>query len=303
VTFLSIASTPVSYRLLFTAYQPKVYHATGTVAFWTQPIGTSIDFMRATFRTAIETGDLTFACYGMNQAVTCLLLRSDPLDAVWRESQMALDFTCVLLLFRGDEPRIVAEATTGDANIEVTLRNSAVTPAELIESVLHTALRTRESVILDDASARIPFSADEYVRQKHARSVLCLPLVKQRKLVGALYLENNLTPRVFTSAKLAVLTLLASQSAISLEYVRLYEELQRENSERKRAEQELRRSDSYLSEAQRLSHTGSVGWRPSSREIYWSEETFRIFEFDPATTEPTVDLMMRQRSHPEDVAA
>jgi PAS domain S-box-containing protein len=208
----------------------------------------------------------------------------------------------VLILFRGDEPRIVAEATTGDANIEVKLRNSAVTPTELIESVLHTALRTRESVILDDASARIPFSADGYVRQKHARSVLCLPLIKQGKLVGALYLENNLTPRVFTQAKLAVLTLLASQSAISLEYVRLYDELQHENSERKRAEQELRRSDSYLSEAQRLSHTGSFGWRPSSGEIYWSEETFRIFEYDPTTTEPTVDLMMRQRIHPEDVA-
>src|SRR5258705_550874 len=49
----------------FIANQPKVYHATGTVAFWTQPSGTAIDFMRATYRSAMETGDLTFACYGM----------------------------------------------------------------------------------------------------------------------------------------------------------------------------------------------------------------------------------------------
>src|SRR3989442_4075162 len=76
----------------FIANQPKVYHATGTVSFWTQPIGTAIDFMRRTFRTAIETGDLTFACYGMYQVVTGLLLRNDPLDAAWRESEMALDF-------------------------------------------------------------------------------------------------------------------------------------------------------------------------------------------------------------------
>src|SRR2546429_9572567 len=48
--------------------------------------------MRAAFRTAIETGDLTFACYGIFQSVTGLLLRNDPLDAVWRESEMALDF-------------------------------------------------------------------------------------------------------------------------------------------------------------------------------------------------------------------
>src|SRR6202162_1432190 len=76
----------------FIAYQAKVYHARGTVAFWTQPIGTAIDFMRATFRTAIETGDLTFASYGMFQSVTGLLLRNDPLDAVWRESEIGLDF-------------------------------------------------------------------------------------------------------------------------------------------------------------------------------------------------------------------
>ena len=76
----------------FIAYQAKVYYAMGTVAFWTQPIASAIDFSRATFRAAIETGDLTFACYGMYQSVTGLLLRNDPLDAVWRESEMALDF-------------------------------------------------------------------------------------------------------------------------------------------------------------------------------------------------------------------
>ena len=70
----------------------KIYFAMGMVAVWTQPIATAIDFMRAAFRAAIETGDLTFACYGMFQSVTGLLLRNDPLDAVWRESEMALDF-------------------------------------------------------------------------------------------------------------------------------------------------------------------------------------------------------------------
>jgi signal transduction histidine kinase len=183
----------------------------------------------------------------------------------------------------------------------VTLRDSAVAPTELIESVLHTAARTRESVILDDASARIPFSADKYVSQQHARSVLCVPLVKQAKLVGALYLENNLAPHVFTLAKLAVLQMLATQAAISLENVRLYDELRRENSERRRAEEGLRRSEAYLSEAQRLSHTGTFAWRPSSGEIYWTEETFRIFEYDPAGT-PTLELLQR-RIHPDDMTA
>jgi signal transduction histidine kinase len=192
----------------------------------------------------------------------------------------------LLILITANEPRIAAEARTGGSNIEVTLRNAAVTSAELSESVLHTAVHTQDSVILDDASAQTPFSADEYVREKHARSVLCLPLVKQAKLVGALYLENDLAPRVFTSAKLAVLKLLASQAAISLENVQLYDE--------------LRRSEAYLSEAQRLSHTGTFGWKASSGEIYWSEESFRIFEYDPAST-PTLELLAL-RVHPDDVA-
>ena len=48
----------------FIANQPKVYHATGTVSFWTQPSGAAIDFMRATFRAAVETGDLSLSVVG-----------------------------------------------------------------------------------------------------------------------------------------------------------------------------------------------------------------------------------------------
>jgi PAS domain S-box-containing protein len=131
----------------------------------------------------------------------------------------------LLILFPGDEPRIAAEATTGRGQVEVTLRHTAASPAELPESMLHYVIRTRESVILDDALAQNPFSADEYICQKHARSLLCLPLVKQTKLIGVLYIENNLASHVFTPARLSVLELLASQAAISLENARLYNDL------------------------------------------------------------------------------
>ena len=131
----------------------------------------------------------------------------------------------LLILFEGDEPRIEAEATTGRGRVEVTLRQTAVSPAELPESVLRYVIRTRESVILDDALAQNPFSADEYICQKHARSVLCLPLVKQAKLIGVLYLENKLASHVFTPARISLLELLASQAAISLENARLYSDL------------------------------------------------------------------------------
>jgi PAS domain S-box-containing protein len=132
----------------------------------------------------------------------------------------------LLILFAGDEPRITAEAKTGPSQVEVTLRKAAASPVELPESLLHYVIRIGETVIIDDALSKNPFSADEYICRKHVRSILCLPLVKQAKLIGALYLENNLASHVFTRDRIAVLELLASQAAISLENARLYNDLQ-----------------------------------------------------------------------------
>jgi signal transduction histidine kinase/CheY-like chemotaxis protein len=72
----------------------------------------------------------------------------------------------------------------------------------------------------------------------------------------------------------------------------------RERAERKKAEEAFRRSETYLAEAQRLSRTGSFGWDPASGKIYWSDETYRIFECEP-TIEPTVQLVL-DRTHPDD---
>src|ERR1700722_18860041 len=78
------------------------------------------------------------------------------------------------------------------------------------------------------------------------------------------------------------------------------DELVQANAELQDTQAALRSREAYLAQAQRLSQTGSFGWRPSSGEILWSEETFRIFQYDP-TTKPTVELVL-QRVHPEDVA-
>jgi PAS domain S-box-containing protein len=149
----------------------------------------------------------------------------------------------LLILPCGDEQRIEAEATTDRDSVAVQLRQAAPTSAELPESVLRYVLRTEQSVIVDDASADDRFSGDEYVRRNGSRSVLCLPLSKQGQLIGVLYLENHLTSHVFTPARIAVLKLLASQAAISLENARLYSQLRQENIERARAEEELRKSE------------------------------------------------------------
>src|SRR5690606_22998238 len=112
--------------------------------------------------------------------------------------------------------------------------------AALPRSILNYVRRSHDRVLLDDAAAGHPFSEDEALAQRRPRSVLCLPIVRQARLIGLLYLENKLVAGAFTPGRLSVLELLASQSAISLENAMLYAELEQENVERRRAEQALR---------------------------------------------------------------
>jgi transcriptional regulator with GAF, ATPase, and Fis domain len=190
----------------------------------------------------------------------------------------------LLILLRGEQMQIEAEAATDRDTTAVRLLSKVPTSSELPDSVFQYVLRTKEGVIIDDASAQNQFSADPYFVRTRARSILCLPLLKQATLTGVLYLENSLASHVFTPAQIGVLKLLASQAAISLENAHLYSDLDQ--------------AQAYLSEAQRLSQTGSVGWAPSSGELFWSSETYRIFDYDPAI-KPTLEMIL-QRVHPED---
>ncbi|MDB5861132.1 MAG: histidine kinase [Ramlibacter sp.] len=131
----------------------------------------------------------------------------------------------LLILPREDEYRIEAEATTRAGTVEVHLRQANITAADLSESVFRYVLRTKEAVLLHDGSRENSFPADDYIRQHGARSLVCLPILKQARLMGMLYLENKLTAHAFTPARMAVLKLLASEAAISIENARLYRDL------------------------------------------------------------------------------
>jgi PAS domain S-box-containing protein len=132
----------------------------------------------------------------------------------------------LLILPAEDDHSIQAEAKATGDQVEVALDQKLITGITCPESVVRYVIRTHESVILDDASRPNLFSEDDYLRGRRAKSILCLPLIKQGRLTGLLYLENTLTSHAFAPDRIAILELLAAQAAISLENTRLYSDLQ-----------------------------------------------------------------------------
>ncbi|MDB4964703.1 MAG: Signal transduction histidine kinase CheA [Myxococcales bacterium] len=205
----------------------------------------------------------------------------------------------ILFVPSPDGLQCLAEAVTGQSGIEVRMPTPTDEPPAVAQSVLRYVERTRQTVLLDDAARTSAYSTDPHIVARQSQSILCMPLVKRGELEGVLYLENNLAPGVFTPRRTAVLRLVVSQAAISLENARLYTNLQQENDARKRTEEALRRSEAFLAKAQRLSLTGSFGWNLKTGEIVWSDETYRIFAYERDTT-PTLERFF-QLIHPEDI--
>ncbi|BAE50270.1 Predicted ATPase [Paramagnetospirillum magneticum AMB-1] len=131
-------------------------------------------------------------------------------------------------------PTVVAQARIGDGAVSVESQRRVPNGADLPEKVLNYVHRAWKRVLLDDALQDNDFSSDPYLRAGKVRSVLCLPMVKQSRLIGLLYLENSHVSHVFTADRVAVLDLLASQAAISLENALLYEDLQRHRDDLER---------------------------------------------------------------------
>jgi PAS domain-containing protein len=115
-------------------------------------------------------------------------------------------------------------------------------------------------------------------------------------------LEVAELPRLilFSIAALFIAFLSSAQRAAAQSLRRSRDDLLGSLAHQKQIEGELRRSEMYLAEAKRLSQTGSFGWSVSSGEIFWSEESFRIFGYDKASS-VTLDMVL-QRVHPEDRA-
>jgi len=160
----------------------------------------------------------------------------------------------LLLLMREDKAVIEASGRVVGERVAVALGASAPTEDALPLAVLNSVLRTRERLVLADAMVDAPS-----IRGRgRLRSLLCLPLLRGGRLVGIVYLENNLAADVFDAHRVAQLEILAPQVAISLETARLYEQLIEENDRRLAAEMSLRGARAELARSANLTVMGSL---------------------------------------------
>jgi predicted ATPase/signal transduction histidine kinase len=153
-----------------------------------------------------------------------------------------------LILCHERELSIEAEAALEpEGSVTCVLRSEPVNRSRRLPiSLVHYVQRMGQRVILDDAVTDAgKFSADEYIARARPLSVLCMPILRQAKVVGLLYLENNLLVDAFTPERLVALELLATQAAISLQNAQL---LANERAARAAAEQAERRA-AFLAEA------------------------------------------------------
>lgn len=155
----------------------------------------------------------------------------------------------VLALWKDQALSLEAMAEVRDGGYETQLleATSLSSSLDVPVSIVRFVQRVKDAVIFADASREaVQFSADEYIVRIKPKSLLCLPILRGEKLVGVLYLENNLSHGVFSEERLSALTLIATQMAISLQNAQYYRNLKEENIQRKKAEEALRTSQKLL---------------------------------------------------------
>jgi len=141
----------------------------------------------------------------------------------------------ILVTTNGAPINIDAIGYVENNNIIVTAaleKNKSQNDLPLPASIIHFVTHKMEAVVIEDASHDARFSQDPYINRETPKSILCLPIIKQRKLSAIIYLENNLTYGAFTPERLQVLQMLTSQAAISIENARLYGQLENKVNER-----------------------------------------------------------------------
>ncbi|MEG4073783.1 AAA family ATPase [Microcoleus sp. Pol14C2] len=139
------------------------------------------------------------------------------------------------------------------------LQSIPVEESEVIPlSLLNYVKRTKETLIFDDASNQPRFASDPYIIQHQPQSLLCTPISERGKMMGILYLENNLATGVFTGDRVAILNILCSQAAISLQNARLYQQSQEYAQKLEQSIEDLKQMQLQLVQGEKMSALGNL---------------------------------------------
>ncbi|MEP0912570.1 AAA family ATPase [Leptolyngbya sp. GB1-A1] len=193
-----------------------------------------------------------------------------------------------VLQFRRNRLVIEVEARANRANEQLSIQHfmaDAETSSLVPQSILNYVQRTQETVILEDAATSTLFSEDQYVIHNQPKSVLCLPIARQSKLIAILYLENNLATKAFTQTQLSALEILSAQIAISLENAQLY--------------QELAESREQLNLALQSGQIGVWSWDVMNDRIEWDDQMYQAFGVSRETFSCTLEAVLGC-IHPDD---
>lgn len=143
-----------------------------------------------------------------------------------------------LMIAEQGELLVRAESHVPDGKAVRTISQRLDDAAHICKAIVRYVFRTGERIILDDAAHSGEFKDNPEVQRLELRSVLCLPVLKQSKKIGALYLENRLADGLFTPEKAQMTELLTSQAAIALDNARLVEEMRRVEEALRKANEE-----------------------------------------------------------------
>jgi PAS domain S-box-containing protein len=161
--------------------------------------------------------------------------------------QSGANYGCLLL--QRDGELLVAASARAEARAVVTnrVRLETLDAMPIVpKSVVQFVSRSRSPVIADEPASNGWYASDPYIEAKRPRAILCLPISRQVEVIAVLYLENELVSGAFTREGVTALELIAAQAAIALSNAELFEKLERENAERRRAEVFLKESRAEL---------------------------------------------------------
>ncbi|MEH2213728.1 trifunctional serine/threonine-protein kinase/ATP-binding protein/sensor histidine kinase [Nostoc sp.] len=212
---------------------------------------------------------------------------------------------CVLMLLRDD--RLLIKGSISKGTQPVVLQRLPVEESQDIPlKVIYKVLHNKQTVVLLDAIADPTLACDDYIMRQQPKSILCSPILHQGKLLGILYLENNLATGAFTSDRVELLNLLCAQAAISLENARLYERSQNYARQLEESFAELSASNSrfekLVDNVPGVVYQYCISADGAMSLPYMSADCYKLYEITPEQAIASVQLLL-ERIHPDDIAS